>query len=261
MATTTSTDRSQSWDPAALPDEAWPADVAFLPYVGRRYKEGWGAHRVLLLGESHYREDGMTDSPEDTRPFARSHFEGMQQAARTPGQGIFFSALDRLLANSGTPTAAAAAEAWERVAFVNLSQVLAGTASNHRPKIRDMKSGADVLIRSILPILKPTVILVLGRFTWDKLPHGTHVTDIAPFQAMDIHRHARRAHVEMREVWSLDYEGGSAWMTWVYHPSRHIDTWKDRAGALRHLLGLPLPSADRLMDDAGSEQTKPVPAA
>ena len=231
------------WDPATLPDEAWPEKVAFLPYVGRRYKDGWNGHRVLLLGESHYREDGMTDAPEHTRPFARFHFDGMQNAVREPGQGIFFSALDRLLADSEKPTPSLAAEAWKRIAFVNLSQVLAGTASNHRPKVRHMKDGAEVLVNSILPILRPTAILVLGRYTWDKLPHGTHITDVAPYQATDVHRNGRRNSKEVREVWSLDYKGGATWMTWVYHPSRHIDSWKDRAGALRHLLKLNEPSS------------------
>lgn len=238
------------WDPATLRDDAWPPEVAFLPYVGRRYKDGWNGHRVLLLGESHYRADGMTDAPEHTRPFSRLQFDGMQEPAREKGQGIFFDALDRLLTNSATPTPAAAAEAWERVAFVNLSQVLAGTASNHRPKARDMESGANVLVDAILPILKPTVVLVLGRYTWDTFPNGEHAQHVEPYRADDVHRNGRKRYKEVREVWSLDYEGGAAWMTWVYHPSWHIDTWQDRARALHHLLDLEHPKPKQLKDDA-----------
>ena len=40
-------------DPAELNMEAWPAEVVFVPYVGRGYWKGVEGRRVLLLGESH----------------------------------------------------------------------------------------------------------------------------------------------------------------------------------------------------------------
>ena len=48
----------------------------------------------------------------------------------------------------------------------------------------------------------------------------------------------KRLFIESREVWSLDFAGGSALMTWVYHPSWNVDTCQDRARALRHLISL-----------------------
>lgn len=61
-------------DSASLKFEDWPDAVAFVPYVGSRYLEGFGGRRVLLLGESHYREDGWTSDPALTRPFTRDTF-------------------------------------------------------------------------------------------------------------------------------------------------------------------------------------------
>ncbi|MFH7467764.1 hypothetical protein, partial [Pseudomonas syringae group genomosp. 7] len=61
-------------DPAELNMEAWPAEVAFVPYVGRGYRMGVEGRRVLLLGESDDREAGWTDDPVVTRPFTRATF-------------------------------------------------------------------------------------------------------------------------------------------------------------------------------------------
>ena len=225
-------------DPAALPIEDWPQEVAFVPFVGQRYLEGWNGHRVLLLGESHYRKEGLTDRPEDTRPFTREEFAPMANPGRTERWGGFWDALDRVLVGEQDYTPLQAAEAWERVAFVNQCQVFAGTAANHRPSAASMRDGGDVIHEHVLPILKPSVVLVLGRFTWDTLRPGTHMPQVESYVANGVHRNGPRRYKGLREVWQLDYKGGGAWMTWVYHPSWHIDTWKNRAGALHHLLDL-----------------------
>lgn len=230
-------------DPATLPDDAWPPEVAFLPYVGRRYKDGWNGHRVLLLGESHYRKEGRDDSASVTRQFTLKQFSDMASHDRSQRWGGFWDALDRLLLNQKDYDPVDAAVAWERVAYINQCQVLAGTASNHRPSYSAMRDGGDIHETHVLPILRPTVILVLGRFTWNMLRHGKHMPLIKPYKAADIRKNGRHRYKEIREVWTLGYKGGAAWMTWVYHPSWHIDTWEDRAGALRHLLELDEPSS------------------
>lgn len=242
--------RRSDWDHATISDEEWPAEVAFLPFVGRRYKDGWNGHRVLLLGESHYRKAGMTDLPEHTRPFTRNEFKPLAEPGRTERWGKFWNALDRLLVGQERYEPTEAARAWERVAFVNQCQIFAGTAANHRPSATSMREGGNVVHEHVLPRLKPTVVLVLGRFTWDTLRHGIHAPSVQPYLANDVHRNGRRRYKELREVWQLDYVGGAAWMTWVYHPSWHIDTWQDRARALHHLLDLEHPKPKQLKDDA-----------
>lgn len=90
-------------------------------------------------------------------------------------------------------------------------------------------------------MLRPDVVLVLGRTAWRIFSHGKLAPGLEPFIAQQARRgegKGKRRYIESREIWSLDYEGGSALMTWVYHPSWHVDTWQDRAGALRHLLAL-----------------------
>ncbi|WP_049422524.1 hypothetical protein [Stenotrophomonas maltophilia] len=222
-------------DPAELNMEAWPTEVAFVPYVGRGYWKGVEGRRVLLLGESHYREAGWTDDPVITRPFTRETFGDMETCKRTGG-GKFFDELDRLLTGQSSPNVVDAAHAWQHVAFCNLSQRFAGTRAGHRPSGTDFSQGGKLLVEVILPLLRPEVILVLGRTAWRMFDHGKR-SDQPTYQA----RHAnsegrRRRYLEERHVWSLDYGNGGAWMTWVYHPSWNVDCWEDRAAALRHLL-------------------------
>lgn len=61
----------------ALDGYQWPEAVRFIPYWGDLYWEGVNGQRVLLLGESHYRREGLSDSLEVTRPFTQDHFREM----------------------------------------------------------------------------------------------------------------------------------------------------------------------------------------
>ncbi|HYQ24392.1 uracil-DNA glycosylase family protein [Stenotrophomonas sp.] len=230
-------------DPALLSMDDWPEEIAFVPYVGKRYLGGFEGRRVLLLGESHYRSEGIDNDPLITRPFTRRTFDDMQTCTREGG-GKFFNELDRLLTNQTDPSLPLAADAWQQVAFCNLSQRFAGTASGHRPSSDDFREGSDVLLKYILPILRPDVILVLGRTAWRRFNHGKladHPVFLAP-RANSAER--RRRYLEERELWTLEYGHGVAWMTWVYHPSWSIDRWEDRAAALRYLLDCPHQTQD-----------------
>lgn len=229
----------RSTSSADLDDHHWPDTVRFTPYWGDLYLEGMSGQRVLLLGESHYRKEGMSDSLEVTRPFTQDHFREMALPVRNDRDGPFFKALDLVLTGQQDFQLQEAAEAWRRVAFMNLSQAFAGSQANHRPRNKALRDGGDVLIRHILPVLRPNVVLVLGRTAWRLFSHGRLKPGLEPFTARQVNRgKSRRRYIESREIWSLDYPGGSTLMTWVYHPSWHVDTWQDRAAALRHLVAL-----------------------
>lgn len=224
----------------------WPSDVSFIPFVGEQYHQGMAGHRVLLLGESHYRNEGATSSPEITRQFTIDEFSGMASPDRKPRFGGYYDAVDRILLQRESYSADEAASAWRRISFVNLSQEFTRDEDARRPTPNALQKGSDILKIRILPVLRPTVILVLGKKAWDGLSHGTK-SDLAPYSALHVNRHGgARKYAAQREVWLLEFDGGAAWMTWVYHPSWHIDHWSDRAGALQHLLKLPTaPSRDQ----------------
>lgn len=206
---------------SALPDERWPAELGFIPFVGRKYEDGFvdGA-RVLLLGESHYREDGVDNSPQVTRPFTRDVFGSQNEPVRAVDEKKYFLTLDRLLTGEALPAPAEGAARWHSVAFMNLLQEFAGTKSGDRPTDRQGRAGTDVLVEHGLPLLQPDVILVLGHEAWRQLRAGALRKDLTPFDAAHVSPH----HTREREIWELPYAGGRALMTWVYHPSWNYDT-------------------------------------
>lgn len=215
-----------------LGSDAWPEELGFIPFVGPEYEAGIDGSRVLLLGESHYREDGAENSPEITRPFTNETFGDRILPARNSGDGRFFAPIDRILTGSASPSPAEAADAWKRIAFSNLVQEFAGERAGERPSSRQFKEGS-VRILKAFEILRPDVILVLGREAWTRFDAGFHRAELASFVAEVGPRYHRE-----REVWELRYQGGVALMTWIYHPSYNIDGWRNGAGALRHLLQL-----------------------
>lgn len=212
--------------------EQWPADIGFVPFVGRHYESGIDGLRVLVLGESHYREDGVDNTAPVTRTFTRNVFGPMAEPRRESGDGRFFPPLDRLLTGERWPDVTTAAAAWHRIAFCNLVQQFAGIKPGDRPTAAQFRDGARTLVAHTLPLLRPDVMLVLGRRTWVELDTGCERANVASYMAQGV----RRRHRPTREVWRMHYTGGDALMTWVYHPSRGIDRWEDMHGALQHLL-------------------------
>lgn len=229
----------ESPDAQSLAGYQWLDAVRFIPYWGDLYWEGMDGVRVLLLGESQYRKEGLIDALEVTRPFTQDTFREMATEVRKDGDGPFFKALDLVLNGRQDLQLQETAEAWRRVAFLNLSEAFAGSQASHRPRNQTLRDGGNVLVRDILPALRPHVVLVLGRTAWRLFSRGQQHPGLEPFNARHVNRgEGKRRYIESREVWSLDYEGGSALMTWVYHPSWHVDTWQDRSDALRHLIAI-----------------------
>lgn len=224
-------------DPSEIDVENWPREVAFVPYVGSLYASGIDGCRVLLLGESPYRKEGMTHAPEVTRSHTRSIFSSMATSERSSTDGAYFAPLDRLLTGKESPSGFDKAEMWKRISFVNLAQQFAGTASSHRPQAQHLREGGTILAENILPILRPHIILVLGRVTWAHFQAGELAHNVPAFEAERVNRGGgKRRYTARRDVWMLRYLDSMALMTWVYHPSWNIDHWQDRAGALRHLI-------------------------
>lgn len=212
--------------------DSWPDEVAFLPFIGPGYDAGIGGVRVLLLGESHYRADGVDHSPRVTRRYTRDVFADRIEPIRLVGEGRYFKPLDRMLTGVMSPTPTEAAARWREVAFANVVQQFVGVQPGDRPTSAQFCHGTHVLIHHVLPRLQPQVIVVLGRAAWNGLAAGDRRTDLDPYMAESV----RAGYERVREVWALRFRDGLALMSWTYHPSRGIDHANDLAGLLRHLL-------------------------
>jgi hypothetical protein len=215
-----------------IPLEGWPQSLGFVPFVGAKYEEGLEGARVMLLGESHYREEGADNCSGVTRAFTRDVFGSLETPVRKPGDGRYFPPLDRILTGKERPSLEESAAAWERISFANLVQEFAGERPGQRPTSRQFKEGAERIMDAI-DVLKPDVILALGRATWNSFTRGDFRNDL-PSLDVEVRGHYAR----LRRVWGVPYAGGGALMSWVYHPSRAIDPWQNGFKVLRHLISL-----------------------
>lgn len=186
------------------PVDQWPAEIGFVPFVGRNYEAGIEGCRVLILGESHYAPKAETKVVD--RGLTRVTFNECEDETSNRAWRTFFRRCDQLLTRNTMPMNAEAADAWSHASFANYIPELVGTAARQRPTAEHWEQ-AKRAFPMLLSILKPDAILVLGSQLWDNLPDaGTQVHTI-PAPRCD------------RNVWRIEYEGGNAMMTWVYHPS------------------------------------------
>ncbi len=188
---------------------SWAKEVGFLPYVGSDYAEGIDGVRVLLLGESHYIADEASIAKAGgLRFYTRYIFEDCaRDGART--WGTFFRRLDSIVARKVDPSDDEAASGWNRIAFANFVQKPVGNGARIRPDSGGWESGRRAFPH-LLGTLAPHVILVVGRQAFNQTPDapGRRIGEITvPSSGIP------------RSLWEMDYAGGTALMTWVYHPS------------------------------------------
>lgn len=196
------------------PIEVWPPEVGFVPYVGSDYAKGIDGCRVLLLAESHYlgeqtEQELLAEVPGGKRAYTRHIFGDRGDLGANRVQKMFFRTLDAVVARSDDPTNREAAEGWRRIAFTNFVQDFAASAGTKRRPSKDQWKDAQDTFPKLLECLKPHVVLALGSATWQKLPGlGAKVYELELASSNTL-----------RSVWKIPHGGGSALVSWVYHPS------------------------------------------
>ena len=136
-----------------------PSTLTFLPWVGNQYAVGFPGfdRKVMVVPESHY-DPARDDIPRDPiESFTR------REVARQVSQG---EASDKFWRNVADVFGFVnrRGELWSHIAFFNLLQIL--LADNAAKKTdAAMAAGAHVLM-SVLPILRPDLVIVLGKGTW-----------------------------------------------------------------------------------------------
>jgi hypothetical protein len=124
------------------------------PHIGKDYCCGISGLRILILGESHYRENGKGLYERYTRDVVHER----KESANTKR---FFGRIADLFEIEDDAF-------WNQVAFYNYIQV-----SLPRARIRpeeDMWRGGLRAFREVLARLSPQFILVLGKALWENLP-------------------------------------------------------------------------------------------
>lgn len=202
----------------ALHDPAyWPDEVGFIPFVGRNYLVGHRGKRVFLLAESHYvKDEEVLRNPSKLRRVTVDEFKDCEDCEDCEARdwGRFYRRLDSILTGSDQPMGPAAADAWSRVAYANFVQQSVGKSASMRPN-KSMWASGRKAFRAYVDRLMPDVILVIGKMTYDRTPaEGGRRLAGGIIKAAKVDR----------EIWEVDHPGGSALMSWVYHPSRPNDS-------------------------------------
>ncbi|HEX9484175.1 MAG TPA: hypothetical protein VF929_06320 [Gemmatimonadaceae bacterium] len=143
----------------------------FEPWKGSSYKDGWRGLRVLLLGESHYREVGKDYSPRDFTSGVVRRWAIDGPTAR------FFTTTCRAMTGGGIPTLTERTAFWESVAFYNYVQAWVDGGPRSRPTAADWATGPTPF-QSVLESLKPDCILVLGQELWWNVPRPASETAV-----------------------------------------------------------------------------------
>ncbi|HDR2789149.1 MULTISPECIES: hypothetical protein [Enterobacter] len=136
--------------------------INFRPFVGSKYTNSRYGIRGLVLGESHYADEG-----EAGKDFTQHVVTTHAYRAGAP----FFSKLTAVLrGDTSYPTDSERVETWQQVAFYNYVQEIVGDGSRIAPT-REAWDAAQAPFFEVVRELKPNVILVLGSRLWEEVPN------------------------------------------------------------------------------------------
>jgi hypothetical protein len=212
---------------------AWSDQVYFVPLIGPDYERGLrDGVRVLLLGDSHYRNEGDTGigwERDCTVVNFQEYLDEKYDGWRT--ERAFFKKLPAIVALKADPTPAESASAWRSVAFANAVQSFMDGARRSPTKAQYAQAG--IAVREMVDLLQPDVVLVLGSRLWKNLP-----ADLGKYSEET----ALSAEREDRDVWLIPTQKGHARVSWIFHPSTHRESVESAIGVLAQLIDLAKPN-------------------
>ena len=138
-------------------------NVVFKPWIGSNFESSKLGSRVLVVGESHYGEEGSEHDG-----FTADVVKACGQTDRLP----FFTKIAKTLLNydsSNYLDDQERADIWEQVAFYNYIQKFVGDTARIRPT-NEMWEAAEHPFLEVVQSLKPEVIIVLGKTLAEYLP-------------------------------------------------------------------------------------------
>jgi len=185
-----------------------------LPWEGAYYASGFRSGlKLLVLGESQYVPEGQAWP---NRPETYT-LEVVQDFIKLDGRGSytmdFAGRLHRILTGSDDPTERQVKEAWGRIAYANYIPEIVGYGAIARKRSEHWQDGHQRL-PELLDDLEPDRVLVLGRATWLHILHGRWST----------HGEGWSIGGKQRGLWEFDVGGKVALSSWIYHPSRSMDS-------------------------------------
>jgi hypothetical protein len=163
----------------------------------------WGVS-ILVLGESHYMEDGEPGQSMD-RQFTRDVLGEVLAGVEKPAFR-FFTKVAGLFFGGRRPTKYERFEFWRSVAYYSFVQECAGNGPRQRPT-SNMWRQAQEPFRETLRLLRPEFILVVGANL------GEHLKALAESET--------NVHLGDKQMpaWLYAHESGNAFAFRINHPS------------------------------------------
>ena len=143
--------------------------IQFTPHVGIDYRSGLNGAKTLVLGLSHYGDEG-----DNHKNFTR---EVVEEHAYKSGNSFFTKITKVLLLSKDEPTDEERIAVWGSVAFYNYVQDLVGTESRISPTKEMWEKSINPFIE-VIGDLKPQLIIVLGSQLWNELDHIPAIPDV-----------------------------------------------------------------------------------
>lgn len=138
--------------------------IIFEPWIGSRYEsENHFGRRVLVLGESHY-----GGASETRLTFTKEIIKKLGKDERC----AFFTKVSKVLLDFDADryiSDSERSEIWEDVAFYNYIPGFVSEDARVRPSIEQWES-AVLPFKQVVDILRPQLILVLGKELGTKIP-------------------------------------------------------------------------------------------
>ena len=138
--------------------------IHFPPWIGKKYNDGIGGKKILVLGESHY-----CAKPEDDTPFVtRMVIENLlDPAAEHEAYKNTYTKFERALAGKVLDWQEKA-ELWNSIIFYNYVQIPM-TGPRISPTVEEFKDSAQAFFE-VLDRYCPDCVIVWGKRLYNNLP-------------------------------------------------------------------------------------------
>ena len=134
------------------------------PWIGAKFEQ----KRILILGESCFdwlNDDGAEQICQPDHPI--TVVEGMRSDPRDGAATMH--KLTRAICGVASPSIEHARERWDHFAFTNYVPTSVGLGAKRRPKQEDWDK-AEAEWSGLLDLIRPKLVLVLGRSLWGYMP-------------------------------------------------------------------------------------------
>jgi hypothetical protein len=164
-------------------------EVSFTPWLGPRYTDGGlEGTKLLVLGESHYGEDEAQRSS-FTKDVVRSHVYG--------GRHAFFTMIAKLVVGRGAANHIPQFErkwVWDRIAFYNYVQSLAGTGPDGTVTDSMWKEAKRPYL-DVVEVTDPDAILIVGKGLARHVPSPDEESSLGGIGSLESTRQVTIEHV------------------------------------------------------------------